>query len=68
MSDFEVVLRLAIINDIYSSSKRVVARMKHFHKVASPSMQEKLTLIRYSKYPKMAINVVVMNFEISKEG
>lgn len=68
MSDFDIVLRLAIINDIYTSSKRVLTRIKHFRGVASPEMLEKLNLIYYSKYPKMAINMVVQNFEVGTNG
>lgn len=31
-------------------------------------MQEKLALIYYSKYPKMAIRLVVQNFEVEPVG
>lgn len=68
MTDFDIILRLAIINDIYPSTKRVLTRIKHFRGLGSLAMQEKLTLIYYSNYPKMAINLVVQNYRIEPNG
>lgn len=68
MTDFEIILRLAMINDMHPSSKRVLSRIKHFRGMGSPAMQEKLTLIYYSKYPKMAIRLVVQNYEVNPHG
>lgn len=68
LPDWEIMLRIFLINAMYRKSKEIAVRVAKLKKLASPSMASIFAEIRYCDYPKVTINKMLLAYEVEPNG